>query len=274
MTPSVEVFEMLTNRTLLGMTGLCALLLCLCLPSWAKNGLSRPGTKAGQEAKGPDGGTYVWVPPGEFDMGAEDIGAAEKPVHHVKITKGFWLGKCTVTNAQYQRYCDKTGAMFPGESCLGNKYPVTWVNWAEAKAYCKHYGLALPTEAQWEYAARGPEGRKYPWGDEWDQGKCCNRENQGPKRMTFPVGSFPAGASWCAALDMAGNVWQWCKELCDAKYYATSPDTDPPGAASGRLRGLRGGAWLSDGTLCRSAHRHIIPTSRNFDYGFRASRTP
>jgi formylglycine-generating enzyme required for sulfatase activity len=271
---------MLTKRTLVGMIGLCVLLLCLWVPSWAQKALDQPGTKVGDTATGPDGGTYVWVPAGEFDMGAEDLGDWAKPVHHVRITKGFWLGKCTVTLGQWKAYCEKVGIKMEA-SAPGDNHPVVNVNWDDAVAYCKHYGLSLPTEAQWEYAARGPEGREYPWGNEWEPKKCCSGENTGPKWTTFPVGSFPEGASWCGALDMAGNVWQWCKDWFDSKYYANSPDTDPPGPSAGedfwgrQYRALRGGSWIHGATVCRGSCRiYVDPSARVPDNGLRASRTP
>jgi formylglycine-generating enzyme required for sulfatase activity len=241
------------------------------------------GTQAGQEITGPDGGTMVWVPAGSFLMGSPDQEGYgnEHPQHQVRITQGFWLGKCTVTNAQYARYCQATGVALPEDSNQGDNHPVVNMTWFDAKAYCVHYGLSLPTEAQWEYAARGPEGRKYPWGDQWDKDKCCNVGNQGPKGQTFPVGSFPAGASWCGVLDMAGNVWQWCQDWYDDKYYANSPTQDPPGpdtpgADTGDWRVLRGGSWLNGAGLCRSAYRRFNDPEHRLDLGggFRCSRTP
>ena len=115
------------------------------------------------------------------------------PAHRVRITKGFWLGECAVTNAQYRRYCEKTGAGFPKDSDQGDRHPVDDVNWTVAQAYCKHYGLSLPAEAQWEYAARGLEDRRYPWANEWDSRKCCNEDDQGPSGQTFPVVASPKG---------------------------------------------------------------------------------
>ena len=230
----------------------------------------RPGTRAGEEIIGPDGGKMVWVPPGEFMMGSNDGEDDEKPVHRVRITRGFWLGKCTVTNAQYRRFCGATGRSFPSDSNQGEEHPVVCVSWDDAVAYSQHYALRLPTEAEWEYAARGPEGRVYPWGNEWDAKRCCNWENRGPGGRTFPVGSFPQGASWCGALDMAGNVWQWCKDWYDAKYYAGSPAKDPPGPTSGPERVLRGGSWYFVPNLCRSAVRYgDVPACRDYDCGFR-----
>ncbi len=221
------------------------------------NPWEHPGTTAGEEIIGPDGGTMVWVLPGQFKMGCDDVDAEddEKPVHLVKITKGFWLGKCEVTNAQYRKFCEATGREFPSGSDQGDDHPVVKVTWFDAIAYCEHYGLWLPTEAKWEYAAAGPESRKYPWGDDWDGKKCCYQNNKGPGGTTFPVGSFPEGASWCGALDMAGNVWEWCADRYGNKYYAQSPESDPQGPPEpayilvlgtvpvGKRPVLRGGSW-------------------------------
>ena len=233
------------------------------------------GTQVGQEIVGPDGGKMVWVPAGEFMMGTAEGGelfADARPAHKVRITKGFWLGKCTVTVAQWRRYLQETG----GQAGPGNDYPKVWVSWDDATAYCQHYGLSLPTEAQWEYAARGAEGRKYPWGNEWDPKKCCSWDNPGPTGFTWPVGSFPAGAAWCGALDMAGNVWQWCRDWYDDKYYANSPEADPTGPDTGKYRLLRGGSWNGGTDYCRAAYRDydLDPAIRDDGGGFRCSRTP
>jgi iron(II)-dependent oxidoreductase len=214
----------------------------------------------------------VLVPAGEFAMGQEGVAT---PVHCIRINRDFWLGQCAVTNAQYQRYCQEVGADFPQDSNQGDRHPVVGVNWAEANAYCQHYGLALPTTAQWEYAARGPEGRTYPWGNRWDEDKCCNAAHRGPRGRTFPVGSFPQGASWCGALDMAGNVWQWCRDWFSPDYYAHSPDTDPSGPKSGELRAARGGSWFGSVDYCRAAHRYVFePSARYHILGFRCLLTP
>ncbi len=198
-----------------------------------------------------------------------------RPVHRVRITKGFWLGKYEVTNAQYRKFCEATGRKFPrGDRRIeqGDHHPVVEVRWHDAKAYCDHYGLSLPTEAQWEHAARGPEGRKYPWGDEWDPKKCCNPYNKGPGGRTFPVGSFPEGASWCGALDMAGNVWEWCGDWHGLSQVGFVDD--PTGPATGLLRVLRGGSWRDDSTryfrgTYRCRNNPSVPTEI---YGFRCSR--
>ncbi|MEN6548275.1 MAG: SUMF1/EgtB/PvdO family nonheme iron enzyme [Armatimonadia bacterium] len=254
-----------------------------------------PGSKAGDQVVGPDGGKLVWVPPGEFMMGTagEPAGdltdgyAHERPVHRVRITKGFWLGRCTVTNAQYRRFCEETGEAFPTllnedgsasqERDLGDDHPVMFVTWNGAAAYCARYGLRLPTEAEWEYAARGTAGYVWPWGNEWDNGKCCNKENPGPGGRTFPVGSFPAGARWCGAMDMAGNVYQWCQDWFAADYYSHSPTDDPQGPNApepDNCRVQRGGSFGNLHLGYSSFRTGAPPLANGTVRGFRCAVSP
>jgi len=266
----------------------------------------QPGTEVGQEIVGPDGGTMVWVPSGSFPMGSTDeqvaellrpwsgdarerlgfMFGAETPQRRVALD-GYWVAKHTVTNAQYRAFCEATGREFPEKSDQGDDHPVVWVSWEDAKAYCDHYGLSLPTEAQWEYVARGPEGRVYPWGNEWDRERLCWAENRGPGGETSAVGSLPAGASWVGALDMAGNVLEWCADWYDPNYYNTGPSSNPSGPAEAvsfripvlgvvlRARVLRGGSGAySNPDYFRCANRdHLDPTYRYGLNGFRCART-
>ncbi len=250
----------------------------------------RPGTTAGEQIIGPDGGKLVWVPPGEFIMGCDGDEADddEQPAHLVKITKGFWLSACEVTNAQYRDFCQATGRQFPPASNQGDDHPVVWVNWEDATAYCRHYGLRLPTEAEWEYAAAGPAKHKYPWGDAWDEKSCCNFNNRGPGGQTFPADSFLGAVSWCGALHMTGNVWEWCADRYDESYYAVSPEADPQGPSPaahvtffetvsfGECRVLRGGAWsLDDPRYFRCAFRYQYHPANGTDHiGFRCAAGP
>ena len=228
-----------------------------------------PAQGPGQQRIGPDGQTLVWVPSGSFMMGSDDGPDDERPIHRVTLD-GFWIGRCEVTNAQYRAFCNATGREFPASSNQGDDHPVGAVNWYDAQAYCAFYGYTLPTEAQWEYAARGPSVPTYPWGDEWDAQKCCNWANLGPGDRTFPVGSFPAGASWCGALDMAGNVWEWCADWYSETYYQVSPEWNPPGPESGESRVVRGDSWWSEDP--RVAQRFDLPSgAEGNSFGFRVS---
>lgn len=249
-----------------------------------------PGTRVGEEIVGPDGGKLVWVPAGEFRMGAspEDISYAIgrlsgprslveycTPVHKVRISRGFWLGKFEVTNALYNAYCKATNKKPCDPKQQGPEHPVRYIVWAEANAYCTHFGLVLPTEAQWEYAASGPESRWYPWGNDWDSTRCAYEHRRGPGGETWPVGSFPSGASWCGALDMAGNVDEWCQDWFDLLYYQTSPRDDPAGPTSGEYRVMRGGDAGSGAWVCRCAQRgYMFPEERRAPLGFRVCITP
>jgi iron(II)-dependent oxidoreductase len=230
---------------------------------WAQQAWEVPGQRAGEEIVGPDGGRMVWVPPGEFVMGrgAEDVilrsrsssgSLARDLAHPVRITRGFWLGKWPVTNVQYWQYCQATRRVFPSRSNQGYYHPVVEVSWYEALAYCQAYRLALPTEAEWEYAARGPERRIYPWGNEWDPTRCGNSANR-PATRTFPVGSFPLGASWCGALEMMGNVQEWCQDWFSETYYSVSEVDDPQGAAVGdTIKMFIGDKLVNESSPCRA----------------------
>lgn len=243
-------------------------------PATAPGTTNLPGTQVGDEAIGPDGGIFIWVPPGEFTIGSEDGEERERPAHRVRITRGLWLGKHQVTNVRYRAFCEATGREFPAESNQGDDHPVVHVSWVDAQAYCEHFGLVLPTEAQWEYAAAGPEGRRYPWGEKWDPAKCCRGYNRGPGGRTFPVGRFADGASWCGALDMAGNVWEWCMDRSGKGYYRASPPDDPPGPEHGTARVVRGGAWSSlDPAGFRCTCRNFFNRDARFNvFGFRCAR--
>jgi formylglycine-generating enzyme required for sulfatase activity len=215
-------------------------------------------------------------------MGSND----EKPIHRVRISKGFWMGKHEVTNGQYKRFLADSGydgsseadgdyqKHFRGNSDqpTGAKYPMIWVSWNNAQAFCrwlsqKANGMArLPTEAEWEYACRaGTSTRFYSGNADNDlYGIAWYGGNSGGK--THPVGQKQANA-W-ELHDMSGNVWEWCQDWYGA--YPSGEATDPTGLSSGSDRVLRGGAWDSSLVLCRTAdRRNAAPAHTSLNGGFR-----
>ena len=222
-------------------------------------------------------------------MGSDDGSSDEKPVHLVKLD-GYLIGKYEVTNKQYLAFCTATGHEKPSAASWGmaDNLPVVNVSWKDAKAFCDWAGLALPTEAQWEYAARGKDGRKYPWGNEapdadgtyranWGEGSDHEVWKRDGYEYTAPVGCFAQGASRFGALDMAGNVWEWCADWYDEKYYAGCGDgmRNPLGPEVGSSRVVRGGSWNNSDTYLRGAYRGgDVPGGRNLYYGFRVARSP
>jgi formylglycine-generating enzyme required for sulfatase activity len=229
-----------------------------------------------------DGALLVFVPAGEFTMGSDDGGSDERPAHTVYLD-AFAIDRTEVTNAQYAR-CVQAGACRPPDPSRSSTradyfadpryadYPVIYVSWDDARAYCAWAGRRLPTEAEWEKAARGTDGRTYPWGDEWDASKA-NTDEAGPGDTT-PVGAYPQGASPYGALDMAGNVWEWVADWYGANYYRESPGENPLGPASGAYRVVRGGSWNNYQWLARAAIRgRNTPGNRDDDVGFRCARS-
>jgi formylglycine-generating enzyme required for sulfatase activity len=230
-----------------------------------------------------DGMVMVYVPGGTFPMGsaADDPEAVpdEQPQHTVTLD-GFWIDRTEVTNAQFVQFLNEHGNSSPEGvkmivldqgyariSQAGDRFitteaaldrPVVMVTWHGAAAYCGWAGGYLPTEAQWAYAARGPKGNRYPWGD---ASPNCDLANYGDcNRAAAQVGSRPAGASWCGALDMAGNVWEWVTDRFGP--YSGRPRVNPSGPASGDVPVLRGGGWHSPRWEIRAAYRqHELPAS-------------
>jgi eukaryotic-like serine/threonine-protein kinase len=224
-----------------------------------------------------DGMVMVYVPAGSFLMGSAaddpDADDDEFPLHQVFLD-AFWLDKREVTNEQYEmcvayRDCLQSGRA-NDRNFNGARQPVVSVSWEDAAAYCAWAGGRLPTEAQWEYAARGPDSLRYPWGNGSPIDTRLNYN--GNVGRTTDVGSYPAGASWVETLDMAGNVWEWVADWNDEDYYVNSPDENPAGPASGQSRMLRGGGWDDGAGVVRGANRVMITATYRFDsLGFRCS---
>lgn len=218
------------------------------------------------------GAQMVYVPAGEFLMGGDEYDD-ERPPHTVNIDS-YWIYKTPVTVAQYRAFCQASERDMPPAPSWGwqDSHPMVNVNWNDAQAYATWAGAALPTEAQWEKAARGINGRVYPWGNDWDEGKLqCSKKKYGDAERTAPVGSYPAGASPYGCLDISGNVCEWCADRYDKKYYQHAPTSNPTGPATGMGRSLRGGSWNTFDPRCfRAASRlRFYPPVRNSSFGFR-----
>lgn len=265
------------------------------------------GPSAGESRIDEKGVEQVWVPAGVFLMGThqEDVKAlkgqddvptwvkaalpSESPAHEVTLSSGYWIDKYEVTNAAFQAFVDDGGYTQQeywseeGWAWLSNKsvdelphncieesqpdHPRVCVTWFEAQAYARWRGGDLPTEAQWEYAARGPEALIYPWGNEFDENKANIIDSTG----LTPVGNYPDGVSWVQAHDMAGNAMEWVQDWLDRKYYAQETHVDPTGPEIGSRKVEKGGWWGSNPYVARTAYRHYEdpPSYQGHHVGFR-----
>ena len=247
-----------------------------------------------------DGMTLVYVPEGEFEMGSQDGLSNEKPVHTVYLN-AYWIDRTEVTNTMFSAYINdtsyQTDAEKAGFSWLFNgskwektnganwqhphglssslsgleDHPVAHISWNDAQAYCEWAGRRLPTEAEWEKAARGMDGRKYPWGNQDPNASLANYFlNMGD---TTTVGSYADGASPYGALDMAGNIWEWVADWYDRGYYKSQEDwTNPVGPYSGVYRVLRGGAWNTHPiSICTFSRFRNYPSNTDYFNGFRCA---
>jgi formylglycine-generating enzyme required for sulfatase activity len=234
-----------------------------------------------------DEAVMVYVPAGEFEMGSTEGYDDEQPVHTASMD-GFWIDKHEVTNAQFVAFLNEKGNQEEGGTtwleldsgyCLIEKsseefrpksgyadHPAVEVSWYGAKAYADWVGGRLPSEAEWEYAARGSEGSVYPWGD--DEPTCDLAQYSGCSGDIVPVGSFPDGASWCGVLDMAGNVWEWTRSLYRDYPYDPDDGREDLGASGSRV--VRGGAFNLTENDVRCAYRNWDYSNYRYgSYGFR-----
>lgn len=228
---------------------------------------------------------------------------ASSPRHQVRLD-AFWIDRHQVTNADFERFVQSTGHVTDGEtqnkgavrrqqdgtwnwfivdgavwrspqgpgSTVEPDHPVLQVSWNDAQAYCHWTGKQLPTEAQWEKAARGTDERLYAWGSNWDDARHSNSD----KRIgaTTAVGQYPDGASPYGALDMTGNVWEWAQDWYAPDYYARSEERNPSGPQEGTTRLLRGGSWHHSHIISLAAFRIAQPPSSHSNLmGFRCAKT-
>lgn len=234
---------------------------------------STVGFGAEQAVRAENGAEMVLVAAGEFWMGSDDGNDDEKPRHPVDLD-AYYIDRYEITNGLYQRFMEATnrpGPRYWSDSHLnGASQPVVGVSWYDAERYCRWVGKRLPTEAEWEKAARGDDGRRYPWGEQWDSSRANSKESQ--RNKPAPVGSYPSGVSPYGAHDMAGNVWEWVADWYAKDGYERSPRRNPRGPETGPWKVLRGGSWGYLPSLLRTTGRlSIMPDLQNTVIGFRCA---
>ena len=236
-----------------------------------RRGVSAPASGTGRENP-KDGLKYVWIPPGAFTMGCSpgdsECNPAENPAHQVTITRGFWIGQTVVTVAAYRRFAKSTGVHMPPAPDFNSGWnnqdmPIVSVSWDDATAFCGWARGRLPTEAEWEYAARaGSTETRYGPIDEvaWYSLNSSHKTHEVGQKRANGFGLY----------DMLGNVWEWVHDWYNQNYYQHSPSQDPTGPASGRFRVLRGGSWFYYPKYVRVSYRdRLSPGFRNNSLGFR-----
>jgi formylglycine-generating enzyme required for sulfatase activity len=220
-----------------------------------------------------DGAVVVRIPAGEFLMGNKET--ERSPLEHVVYVSDYLMDKTGVTWRQFEKFAAATGRRLPLHQPywgIHDDHPVVYVTWEDAKGYCEWAGGRLPTEAEREKAARGTDGRKFPWGNEDPTPELAVFRRTWGHEATGAVGTHPAGASPYGLLDMGGNVWEWCSDWYADDSYREGPNRDPKGPPMGIAHVVRGGSWDSRPTVlsasCRSwGHRGY----RDGDFGFRCA---
>ncbi len=214
-----------------------------------------------------------FIPAGWFVMGEDDGRISNQPQHRVYLD-AYCIDMLEVTRQAFGEFLNETDYQASGWSFTDIKadpeLPATGVTWKDAQAYCQWAGLRLPTEAEWEKAARGTDGLRYPWGNDWDIHKANTAE--GGAGGPAPAGSFPLGASPYGILDMCGNAAEWVSDYFDPAYYSASPDHNPTGPDQVLDHGLRGGSFAArndqSATFFRDSSHSAQPNSR---VGFRCT---
>ncbi len=255
------------------MPNVFALTLAACQPAFTTNTPPPPTPPT------TDNAPMVYVPAGEFVMGSSILN--EQPQHTVTLAE-FWIDTYEMTNGAYKECVDAGDcrppastksaqhATYYGDPAYAN-YPVNQVDWNDAAQYCQWAGKRLPTEAEWEKAARGTDARAFPWGNTWEPAYVNSLLND--LYDTAAVGSYPAGASPYGALDMAGNVWEWVADWYAENYYTQSPTENPPGPTTGEAKIVRGGGYgVYDAAMRTSLRRDMLPDTRTTYIGFRCAR--
>ncbi len=255
----------------------------------------------------PHGIEQVWVPAGSYLRGTANIESidapdwvmrimsSEQPQHRVTLSRGFWIDKYELSNAAFARFVEAAGYDDPAYwSAAGWQWlqatrkekdlpadcvdpvpdnPRVCVTWFEAEAYGNWRGARLPTEAEWEFAARGPDSLIYPWGNDFKPENANLIDSTGLER----IDSYPAGQSWVGAHNMSGNAMEWVQDWLDLDYYSLRESVDPQGPAAGQIKIEKGGWWGSNSAVARSAYHHFEdpPSYQDPHIGFRlVSDTP
>lgn len=246
----------------------------------------RPVTQD-REITGKDGAPMMLIPAGEFWMGSpDDEGDKDEHPRHQVSLNALYMDKFEITVSRYAEFVREKELGYGSKPLNWNQVdrsmhgnlPVIGVEWQDAAAYCKWAGKRLPTEAEWEKAARGTDGRRYPWGNEQPTLRLANfgfGEKISPHSAydeSLVVDSDEAGKSPYGLHHMAGNVWEWTADWYDEHFYAKSPQRNPTGPSSGESRVVRGGSWGHGPDGVRSAARYGMPSSRHVLVGFRCAQ--